>query len=183
MRRAALLVSMVLAACKAEAPTTEPDPSLDESLPYEGETAGGVIPDLPPEPNTFDDAGEATEDRRCCNLPFRISDQEREDVDGLIVGSGAPFTEGVALTRGDGGWSAMACVPLNSSHAYQYRFIERYDAGTDDGGTDDAGSPPAAVFRASSFEPLESDGLGGSNNLIGPFADCESLDASYGMLP
>ncbi len=182
MKRAALILMMVMG-CKAEEPTPEPDPTPEAPVAYEGETTGGVIPDLPPEPNTFDDAGEATADRRCCNLPFRISDQEGTEVDGLIVGNGGPFTVGVAVTRGDGGWSAMACVPLNSSYAYRYRFTERYDAGTHDGGTDDAGSRPEPVFRASSFEPLESDGLGGSHNLIGPFADCESLDASYGMSP
>lgn len=182
MRRATLLVVMVLA-CRGQEPTSEPDPTLEESVPYEGETTGGVIPDLRPEPNTFDDAGEASVDRRCCNLPFGISDQEGVEVDGLIVGSGGPFIDGIALARGDGGWSAMACVPLNASYAYQYRFTERFDAGTGDGGSDDAGSPPSPVFRASSFEPSESDGLGGAHNLIGPFADCESLDASYGVLP
>lgn len=175
-----LWFAVLALSCTPTTPMVEPEPT-DTDTPYEGETSNGVIPELEPEPNRFEDAGEVLADRRCCWLGFRIDDVEASNVDGVIVGNGAPFSAGVRLERDGGVWSTAACVPLKAAIAYQYLFTERADGGVDGG--EDAGEPALTSRRASTFEPSESDGLGGQTNLVGPFDDCAAADASVGVLP
>jgi hypothetical protein len=185
---------MVLFACPV--PQTKTDSGIEDEdkdeVSYEGETAGGALPDsLPLEPMN-EDAGEVVVDRRCCNLIFTITDLEAADVQGRILGSYGPLAgNGVPLTRlRDAGlWTAAACIPLNSTQTYRYAFHAPFDGGTItdagelDGGALDAGQAPSPTLRASSTEPLEADGVGGTHNVVGPITDCGAADASVGTWP
>lgn len=136
MKRAFLFALLMTAACKPA--TTDTDAGDDFEDPYDGPTENATIPVLDPDNLDLDagdvvvDAGEVIVDTTCCDFAFSISDQEPEDAVGFIDGELPLFSGGLPLTRGDAGWSATACVPINAASRYSYRFS--WDGGIEDGG-------------------------------------------------
>lgn len=181
MNRFALLGLLVVAGCPTPMVPTDGG-TTPEDVPYQGETVGGSIPSrVPRDPLLDEDAGLIQADQRCCNLAFRITDQEGAQVTGRLVGSWGPIAgDGVALRRGTGEWTAFACIPFNAPQSYRYVFSTT--AGDDAGVLEDGGTLTTWA-RASTFEPSEDDGLGGSVNLIPALTECASSDASVGSWP
>ena len=174
MKRAFLFALLMTAACKPA--TTDTDAGDDFEDPYDGPTENATIPVLDPDNLDLDagdvvvDAGEVIVDTTCCDFTFSISDQEPEDAIGFIDGELPLFGDGLPLSRGDAGWSATACVPLNAAARYSYRF--EWDGGIADGGAidlEDGGQAWTEVavttteVRASDAELQVSDSVGTVN--------------------
>jgi hypothetical protein len=180
----AMLGAVLWAACPA--PVRQPIPEEEEE-PFDGESKSGVIP-------TFDrdreidagvfviDAGRVDVETRCCATTFSISDEEPLDATGVLLGQASALQAGLPLRRTDAGWTANACVTVNTSGFYWYRF-------TWDGGTRDAGEvdlpdggvdiviEPVIVTRdrASDREPGV-DNATGRQNFYRAVATCDGLD-------
>jgi len=128
------------------------------------------------------DAGRVDVETRCCATTFSISAQEPADATGVLLGETAALRAGLALTRTDAGWTANACVTLNTSSFYWYRF-------TWDGGLRDAGEvdlpdggvqvvlEPVTVTtdRASEREPGVASATG-QQNFYRAVQSCDGLD-------
>lgn len=189
MRKLYLLACLaLLAACPQPMPPPE---DAGEELPppaYDGETAGGSIPEIPEgvmNPEPLIDAGPIVVDAGCCDTRFRIAeDAEPADATGRIS-SGLGVLASLPLTRAGGEWSAMACFPLNASVAYRYEFT--WDAGVLDGGSldlEDGGVEwyeiplIGSATRASDSEPGFVDVDGQRWNYHRPVVSCDGLDGS-----
>jgi hypothetical protein len=175
----------------AGCPQPAPIEDAGEELPppaYDGETAGGSIPEIPDElmnPEPLIDAGPIVVDAGCCDTRFRIAeDAEPSDATGRIV-SGLSVLSDLALTRANGEWSALACFPLNASVAYRYEFT--WDAGVMDGGSIDLEDGGVEYYeipligiatRASDAEPGFLDIDGNRWNYYRPVESCDGLDGS-----
>ena len=176
---------LLFVACPAPEPEPEREP---EPEPYDGPGGSGIPPAFDPEDFDFDsgvflvDAGMVVVDTRCCTTRFSISDEEPADAIGSIQGDLPIFAGGISLTREDGGWTAMACHPINASGFYWYRF--EYDAGVFDAGVvglPDGGEEileiplTGSVVRASDRESsvATSDGR---RNYYRAVSSCDGLD-------
>jgi hypothetical protein len=165
-----------------------PTPEEDPPPPYDGPSQSGTIPVIDPSNLDLDagqtlvDAGLVTVETRCCDTNFRIADQEPADAVGVIEGELGTLRAGVPLTRSAGQWTAAACVTINSSGAYWYRFT--WDGGVVDAGLElqpDGGEEIVLVpvtesaVRASALEPTVSsaDGL---RNFYSAVNSCDGLD-------
>ncbi len=189
MRTLVLLCSLALfTACPAPIPTPEDAGEPMTPPPFDGETAGGSIPEIPEgvmNPEPLIDAGPIEVDAGCCATRFRIAEgTEPADATGRIV-SGLSTLSNLALVRGGGDWSATACFPLNASVAYRYEF--KWDGGVLDGGAtdlEDGGVEYAEIqvtgiaSRASDAEPGFTDVNGERWNFYRAVESCDGLDGS-----
>jgi hypothetical protein len=184
---ASALMAALLLGCPATPPVTEVDAGEE---PFDGETegSGGGIPQF--DPDAIDagdpviDAGMVVVDTRCCDTVFSVSDEEPVDAVGVLEGDSPALAGGLSLTRGDAGWSASACFPLNSSSFYWYRFS--WDGGLRDAGTfelEDGGTETLVVMdvvtrvRASDREP-SFESADGTRNYYRAVSSCDGLDGS-----
>lgn len=181
------LLGLALAGCPPEPGPIDEEDAGEE--PYDGPASSGVIPTFDPE--TYDagdlviDAGMVTVETRCCDTQFAISDEEPADAVGLLQGENPVFGTGLALTRGDGGWSVQACFPVNASAYYWYHFT--WDGGLFDAGLtlmEDGGEELVLVpltgesMRASDSEPGFTDSAGVRRNYYRAVESCDGLDGS-----
>lgn len=156
----------------------------EEGVAYTGDS----VPAIPQyEPGTVNsgtpevvDAGEVDADRTCCEVTFRITDEEPPEATGVLVGDGV-FSTARALTRLDGGWSVHACVPLHEAANYSYAFTWPTD-GTTGGPVEDGGFEAHSV-RSSASECAYPDPFGNPLNFFAAVSDCASIDAGVGTLP
>lgn len=131
----ALSTLAVLSACPG--PTRRPAPVEEEEEPFTGDSMSGVIPTFDRD-REFDagvfiiDAGNVVVETRCCATTFSISDEEPADATGVLTGETALLQSGVPLLRTDAGWTASACIVLNTATFYWYRFS--WDGGLRDAG-------------------------------------------------
>jgi len=170
------------------APDPLPTPEEEPSPPYGGPSQSGTIPVIDPSNLDLDagqtlvDAGRVTVETRCCDTNFRIADREPADAVGVIEGDLGVLRAGVSLTRAAGQWTASACVTINSSGSYRYRFT--WDGGVVDAGLEvlpDGGQEivllpvTESAVRASGLEPTVSsaDGL---RNFYSAVSSCDGLD-------
>ncbi|MCA2981898.1 MAG: hypothetical protein INH41_02240 [Myxococcaceae bacterium] len=182
---AATVVLALLAGCPGPKPTPPVEEEAEE--PFDGETMSSVIPRVDPD-SPFDagvfviDAGRVEVETRCCATTFSISDQEPADATGVLVGESSALRPGLPLRRTDAGWTASACVTLNTSSFYRYRF--EWDGGTrdagevdlPDGGVEISIVPVTIVSeRASDREPSVSDATG-QQNYYRAVSACDGLD-------
>jgi hypothetical protein len=189
MKKLLPLVCLALfAACPPPMPMPE---DAGEELPppaYDGETAGGSIPEIPENqmnPEPFVDAGPIEVDAGCCDTRFHIAEgSEPAHATGRIASGLVPLSN-LALTRGGGEWSATACFPLNASVAYRYEFT--WDGGVEDGGSvdlEDGGIEWEELrligfsARASALEPTFVDVNGEQWNFYRAVESCDGLDGS-----
>ncbi len=171
----AACAAFALLACQPLKPDSQAA-APDAGGAYRGETANTPLPspeDVPADPEWEDDAGAWSIDRRCCQVVFRIDAQEPDDATGVVLAPMDGLRAGLPLTRGNGVWSAAACLPLNVTVPYRYAFSWR-DA---DGGED------AGASRVSPFEVSVGDGQGGQTNLYRVQEDCGAADASVSLRP
>jgi hypothetical protein len=183
-----LVCLALLTACPAPMPMPE-DAGEEQPPPvYDGETAGGSIPEIPEgqmNPEPLFDAGPIEVDGGCCDTRFHIAeDSEPAHATGRIA-SGLSTLAGLSLTRGGGEWSATACFPLNASVAYRYEFT--WDGGVADGGSvdlEDGGVEWEQIAligfsaRASESEPGFTDVNGERWNFYRAVESCDGLDGS-----
>lgn len=180
---AALFGALVFSAC----PNPMPQPAPEEEEPFDGESMSGVIPTFDRD-NELDagvfiiDAGLVTVETRCCATNFSISDEEPSDATGTLFGQTASLQTGIPLQRVDAGWSASACLTLNSSTLYWYRFT--WDGGqVDAGGVDlpDGGyeivieTVTVTRDRSSDREPGVDEATG-RKNYYRDVSSCDGLD-------
>lgn len=158
------------------------DGGEEAPIQYEGETEGGAIP-VVEVPNEFpeEDAGEFEVDRRCCNIVFSVPDIEDAMTSGRVVGTFGPVSGvGVPLIRGNGHWSAIACMPVTSHIEYWFEFSTPDGS---DAGTEDAGAQ-VNIVRRHDENASTTTGLDGTKvNVFPSVNDCASVDASTGMAP
>lgn len=111
--------------CSCSSPRPPPDAGEEVEVEFDGEATGN-IPDFVPgiiDAGDVIDAGEAIVDTKCCDLAFFLPDDgEPADATGKVVGEVAPLVPGVALTRVDGGFAAMACFVQSNSSFYEYQL-------------------------------------------------------------
>lgn len=181
------LTALVFAVSACPGPKKPAPVEEEEELPFDGESMSGVIP-------TFDrdrdidagvfiiDAGRVDVETRCCATSFSISDQEPLDATGVLLGQTSALQGGVPLRRNDAGWTANACVTINSSGFYWYRFS--WDGGLRDAGEVDLPDGgfevviepiTVTVDRASDREPGV-DNATGRQNFYREVSSCDGLD-------
>lgn len=173
---------LMLFGCTDTSSRTDAGEEEEPTVPYEGDTEGGAIP-VVELPNDFpeEDAGEIVVDTRCCNIVFSVADIEDATTTGHVVGTFGPVSgAGVPLVRGNGFWSAVACMPVNSHVDYWFEFST---PDGNDAGIEDAGAQ-VSIVRRHDENASTSTGLDGTTvNVFPSVNDCASVDASTGMAP
>jgi hypothetical protein len=188
MKKLLFACLLALAGCPQPMPMPEDAGEPPPRPAYDGDTAGGSIPELPEgvmNPEPLIDAGPIVVDAGCCETRFRVAESaEPADATGRVV-SGLAVLSGLELTRLGGEWSTQACFPLNASVAYRYEFT--WDAGVLDGGSldlEDGGTEWLELplighsLRASDAEPGFVDVNGERWNFYRAVESCDGLDGS-----
>lgn len=184
-RAFAVLAALSLCACPP-ATVAEDDAGIEEeAVDFTGDSSGAP-PDFAGDiidagNRTPIDAGVAMVDERCCMLNFRIDvADEPADAEGRLVGSLAPLSPGIALTKVDGGYTASACFPMVSSSYYDYEF-EWFSSDPDAGGLSFGdGGYLVTTRRHSPYETAYPTGDGTQRNFIPSVMSCAELDAGMG---
>ncbi len=189
MRPGQTLIAALGVALLSACPTKPTPVTSDEEpeVPYEGNAMSSVIPKLDPDADAgvfIIDAGMVVVETRCCVTNFAISDGEPSDATGVLLGQTSALRAGLPLTRTDAGWAASACMTLNASTLYWYRFTWDggvFDAGEvdlPDGGLETVLEPITAIAdRSSDQEPGVTD-ADGRKNYYRAVSSCDGLDGS-----
>lgn len=180
---------VLVQACRSDssAPPESDAGFEEEEVDYEGPGSTGVIPDEIPEEEPVGDegdAGEFFEDTTCCTVTFAIPDHEEPpEAIGRVRGYAGPLLgEGLAMARGNGTWTATACMPVNSATRYWYELswpdassdagapASEVDASLPDGETPGPGM--VVEIRIAEDQPKEYDGNGNQVNFHSSGATC-----------
>ncbi len=185
-RTLAALAALALCACPPASMTGEDAGGFEEQpVEFEGESSGSP-PDFAGDiidagNRSVIDAGTAVVDARCCNLSFRIDvGDEPAGAAARLVGSVAPLSPSLALTKVDGGYAANACFPMVSSSYYVYEF-EWTSSDADAGGLSlGDGGYLITTHRHSTYETSYPANDGSQRNYIPSVTNCAELDAGMG---